>query len=88
MPIPATTKVFKSGNSQAVRMPKAFRFTSNEVHIERRGNEIILTEAHRKPTAYGRRLVKLVQGLSPDFADALEEIEKSDLPPEPIESFD
>jgi antitoxin VapB len=83
-----TTKVFKSGNSQAVRMPKAFRFNSKEVQIERRGNEIVLTEAHPKATAYGRRLVRLAQSLSPEFADALEEIEKSDQPPEPIESFD
>jgi antitoxin VapB len=83
-----TTKVFKSGNSQAVRMPKAFRFNSNEVHIERRGNEIVLTEVHRKPTAYGRRLVKLIRALPEDFIAALEEIEKSDRPPEPIESFD
>jgi antitoxin VapB len=84
----AITKVFKSGNSQAVRMPKAFRFSSNEVHIERRGNEIILTEANRKPTAFGRRFVKLAQSLSPDFIEALEEIEKSDRPPEPVESLD
>jgi antitoxin VapB len=83
-----TTKVFKSGNSQAVRIPKAFRFNSTEVHIERRGNEIVLTEARRKPTAFGRRFVKLMQQLPEDFIVALEEIEKSDRPPEPVESFD
>jgi antitoxin VapB len=88
MPTTATTKVFKSGNSQAVRMPKAFRFNSKEVHIERRGNEIVLTEARPKGTAFGRRLVKLAQALPEDFIAALEEIEKSDRPPEPIESFD
>ncbi|MDD5445547.1 MAG: AbrB/MazE/SpoVT family DNA-binding domain-containing protein [Pseudomonas fluorescens] len=39
-----TTTVFTSGNSQAVRLPKAFRFDSKTVEIERRGNEIILRE--------------------------------------------
>jgi antitoxin VapB len=38
------TKVFKSGNSQAVRLPKQFQFSSNEVEIFRRGDEIILRE--------------------------------------------
>jgi len=37
-------KVFKSGNSQAVRLPKAFRVKSKEVEISRRGDEIVLRE--------------------------------------------
>lgn len=37
-----TTTVFTSGNSQAVRLPKAFRFDSKIVEIERRGDEVIL----------------------------------------------
>jgi len=40
----ATAKVFKSGNSQAVRLPKQFRLKSNEVEISRRGDEIVLRE--------------------------------------------
>jgi antitoxin VapB len=40
----ATARVFKSGNSQAVRLPKQFRFKSREVKIFRRGNEIVLRE--------------------------------------------
>ena len=39
-----TAKVFRSGNSQAVRLPKQFRFKSNEVEIFRRGKEIVLRE--------------------------------------------
>ena len=37
-----TTTVFTSGNSQAVRLPKAFRFDAKTVEIERRGDEVIL----------------------------------------------
>jgi len=38
----ASAKVFRSGNSQAVRLPKEFQLDVNEVEIFRRGNEIIL----------------------------------------------
>ena len=40
----ATAKVFRSGNSQAVRLPKQFRLKSKEVEISRRGDEIVLRE--------------------------------------------
>ena len=37
-----TAKLFKSGNSQAVRLPKEFRLPGERVKIFRRGNQIIL----------------------------------------------
>lgn len=37
-----TTKVFKSGNSQAVRLPKEFQFDVDDVEIFRRGDEVVL----------------------------------------------
>lgn len=37
-------RVFQSGNSQAVRLPKEFRFNVDQVEIFRRGNEVILRE--------------------------------------------
>jgi antitoxin VapB len=40
----ATAKVFRSGNSQAVRLPKQCRLKSKEVEIYRRGDEIVLRE--------------------------------------------
>lgn len=40
----AIAKVFRSGNSQAVRLPKEFRFATDEVEIFRRGEEIVLRE--------------------------------------------
>lgn len=39
-----TTRVFKSGNSQAVRLPKEFSVKSKIVEILRRGDEIVLRE--------------------------------------------
>ena len=35
-------KVFRSGNSQAVRLPKAFRFDVEEVEVWRDGDAVIL----------------------------------------------
>jgi antitoxin VapB len=40
----ALAKVFQSGNSQAVRLPKEFRLAGREVEIFRRGDEIVLRE--------------------------------------------
>ncbi len=40
-------RIFKSGNSQAVRLPKKFRFHVKEVEILRRGHEIVLREPKR-----------------------------------------
>jgi len=39
MPI---AKLFKNGNSQAVRLPKDYRFEGDEVYINRVGNMIVL----------------------------------------------
>lgn len=38
-----TAKVFKNGNSQAVRLPKEFSVTDTELLIQKVGNSIILT---------------------------------------------
>jgi antitoxin VapB len=43
----ATARVFRSGNSQAVRLPKEFRLKSSEVEIFRRNEEIVLRERQR-----------------------------------------
>lgn len=56
-------KVFKSGNSQAVRLPKKFRLTTSEVEIFRRGNEVVLRE---KPTDMTDAF-RLLAGLPDDF---------------------
>ena len=38
----ATAKLFKNGSSQAVRLPKEFRFEGDEVIIYREGNRVII----------------------------------------------
>lgn len=43
----ATARLFQYGGSQAVRLPKEFRFEGTEVEIERRGDEVILRAKSR-----------------------------------------
>lgn len=43
-----TAKLFTSGGSQAVRLPKAYRFEGQEVSIRRDGDAVILEPAARK----------------------------------------
>jgi len=43
-----TAKVFMNGRSQAVRLPKEYRFDTDEVYISRQGHNIIISA--KKPT--------------------------------------
>lgn len=57
-------KLFKSGGSQAVRLPRAFRFEGREeVLIHREGERVILEPLRRK---WSREFLDLA-GSSPDF---------------------
>jgi antitoxin VapB len=57
------TRVFRSGNSQAVRLPKQFRLKSKEVEIFRRGDEIVL----REKDGTMERAFELLAGLPDDL---------------------
>jgi antitoxin VapB len=58
-----TAKIFKSGNSQAVRLPKAYQFDVSEVHIFRRGDEVVLKH---KPRNLAKAFALLTE-MSEDF---------------------
>ncbi len=80
-----TTTVFQSGNSQAVRLPKEFRFKSKTVEIFRRGDEVVLRE---RPRTMGEVLDRAWAGLPPlteadqaDFDAMMAAIEEP-LPPD------
>ncbi|MFP4350241.1 MAG: antitoxin [Thermodesulfobacteriota bacterium] len=44
---PKTARLFMNGRSQAVRLPKAFRFEGDEVWIHREDDRVILTPKPR-----------------------------------------
>ena len=69
-----TTRVFKSGNSQAVRLPKEFAVKSKVLEIFRRGDEIVLRESAKGLA----RAFELLSNLPDDFfAEG-----RQDLPPQ------
>jgi len=69
-----TTRVFKSGNSQAVRIPKEFQFDVSELEIFKRGEEVIL----RKKSENLAGVLDIIAGFSDDFM----EDGRNDLPPQ------
>ena len=70
-----TAKVFSSGRSQAVRIPKEYRFDSEEVFINRVGDAVILT-----PVGKARDVFR--EGLSGFTDDFLAEGRPAQLPTE------
>lgn len=53
------TRVFKSGNSQAVRLPKDFQFNSDEVEVFKRNNEVVIREIPKNLAEAFKLLTKL-----------------------------
>jgi antitoxin VapB len=45
----STAKLFMHGRSQAVRLPKEFRFSGTEVRVSRVGDKVILEPMTRLP---------------------------------------
>lgn len=81
----ATAKVFTTGRSQAVRLPKAFRFDTAEVTIEKVGNAVVLRPKQEDDAAWVARLQSILGG----FEGMPEEIERDRSPAvDDIESFD
>jgi len=64
-----TAKLFKNGESQAVRLPKEFRFDGHEVFIKRSGSAVVLF-----PTA--KSWDSLLQSLDKFPADFMAEREQ------------
>ena len=60
-----TAKVFRSGNSQAVRIPKEFHLEGEEVEILKRGGSIILRPTRKSWAA----LIESLGKFSDDFME-------------------
>ena len=65
--MPQTAKIFQSGNSQAVRLPKEFRFEVDEVEISRDGDAVILRPAKNSVDRWAGLRAALDTGFSEDF---------------------
>jgi len=79
-------KLFANGRSQAVRLPKEFRFPGTEVYIERRGDEVVLRAATGtdKGTPKFKTVGELIAhfhttgGVSEEFATSIRDARERD----------
>ncbi len=65
-----TAKLFKNGQSQAVRLPKDFRIKGSEVYIVRRGGAVILLPKD----SFWEPLLSSLGEFSPDFMAVREDL--------------
>jgi antitoxin VapB len=64
-----TAKIFRSGNSQAVRIPKEFQIQGDEVEIECKGELLLLRPKKRSWDAFGESLRKFTDDFMRDGRD-------------------
>ena len=79
-----TARVFMNGRSQAVRLPKEFRFDTDRVAIWREGRCVVLSPMFKDWDDYFRNSTPLPD----DFEAATPEMRKGELPLEEREPFD
>ena len=61
-------RVFKTGRSQAVRLPKEFRFDSDTVLVHREGSAVVLEPAREWPADW----IESFAGVPDDFRRPLQ----------------
>jgi virulence-associated protein VagC len=63
--VATTAKLFRNGRSQAVRLPKEFRFEGEEVSIRREGENVVLAPVGKRrwPRGYWKSWGKASRGL-------------------------
>lgn len=60
-----TAKIFENGRSQAVRLPREFRFSENEVYIQKLGDVVMLYPKDSVADIF----LEGINGFSDDFMD-------------------
>lgn len=83
-PKPMFARVFMTGNSQAVRLPREFRFNVDRVAIRREGDRVILSPPYRDWADYFRNAPRV----GDDFRAAITEMRGNPLPLEDREPLD
>lgn len=66
-----TTRIFKNGNSQAVRIPQEFRIDATQVEISRNANGDLVI--HPLPVDRGAALLATLNAFDEDFVNQLEQ---------------
>ena len=71
-----TAKLFTNGSSQAVRLPKEFRFTGNEVYAQKIGESVILVPKSKAWETF----IEGINGFTDDYFNALENRRNDEIP--------
>ena len=77
-------RVFMNGRSQAVRLPKEFRFDTDRVLVRREGRHVVLSPMFKDWDHYLENGARFTD----DFFEAMEELRDTHLPLEDREPFD
>lgn len=75
-PKPTFARIFMTGNSQAVRLPREFRFNVDRVAIRREGDSVILSPPYQDWADYFQNAPRV----GDDFRAAVAEVRGSSLP--------
>jgi len=78
-----TAKIFANGQSQAVRLPKEYRFAGSEVGITRVGEVVLLYPKGKEDTLF----LSSLGGFTDDFFDSIESAREETLPVRARESL-
>lgn len=63
------TKIFKSGNSQAIRLPKKYRIIGDEVYIKKMGDGLLILPQNSAWSS----LIESLSSFSSDFMNSREQ---------------
>ena len=61
-----TAKIFRSGNSQAIRIPKEFQMEGNEVEILKKGKSLVIRSKRKSWAA----LIESLEKFTDDFMES------------------
>ena len=73
-----TAKIFTNGSSQAVRLPKEFRFSGNEVYAQKIGDSVMLFPKERAWETF----MEGIEGFTDDYFKVLDSSDDNDIPTE------
>jgi len=76
-----TAKLFTNGQSQAVRLPKEYRFPGDEVGITKVGEVVMLYPKGREDKLF----FSSIGGFTDDFFDSISSARRENLPDNPRE---
>ena len=70
-----TAKLFTNGNSQAVRLPKEFRFSGSEVYAQKIGDTVMLVPEEKAWETF----MEGINGFTEDYFEAMENIRTEEI---------